>query len=249
MIKDLGFSISEEEILTKCESDIFHELNVLSNLDENEMKEKNSDIKEMITYYSALTQKKEEGREKIYQYSLQILLICITGFGLFLTQLNSINIIRTSDAIASVIVFATLMIIIEQIILTLFIILLYYYQSSFPYPFRTFEQFGNKWKWFYYGNEAITKISTREILVERKIEKTLKPYLDGLKFFIHEYSEEKLKTEIQNNIIQLYLLQVHNYYKNRFHLQLTAIQKNSMIVLVVTVCLAIIWITVSLIFI
>ena len=41
-------------------------------------------------------------------------------------------------------------------------------------------------------------------------------------------SVNDLSNEIVNNIQQLHLLRVHNYYKNKFFLQLTDIQKSSL---------------------
>lgn len=46
------------------------------------------------------------------------------------------------------------------------------------------------------------------------------PYLKGLHYFVVNYSEETLDSELSDNIQQLYLLQVHNYYKNKFFLRL-----------------------------
>jgi len=241
MTEKQSFSKSDEDILNKCKFSITQELNKLTALDQLTKKEKNSDIKKMIEYYTALTQKKEDGREKIYQFSLQLLVICITASGLFLTQNETISRISASNLVYSVIFTVVFLILLEQILFTLIAICLYHYQSSFPYPFRTLEEYGNRWKWFYYGNKEITEISTREIFPETAFNKTIKPYLDGLQFFIHEYTEEDLDKELKNNITQLYLLQIHNYYKNRFHLHLSRIQKYSIVSLIATLVLAILY--------
>ena len=46
---------------------------------------------------------------------------------------------------------------------------------------------------------------------------------------ISEMSEiDQNDEEISNNVQQLYLLQVHNYYKNRFYLQLVRIREWSL---------------------
>lgn len=62
---------------------------------------------------------------------------------------------------------------------------------------------------------------------------TNEPYLRGLHAFLENYRVETLDTEIRNNIQQLYLLQVHNYYKNRFYLQLVSVLKWSVYVTLV----------------
>lgn len=245
MDNNLNLSEFENEIFNECKYSVIHELNVLSNLDDETKKKKNEDIKEMIKYYTALTQKKEEGREKIYQFSLQVLLICITAFGLFITQKSVIDSISASNFIYSIFFITLLLILLEQIFFTILIISLYYYQSSFPFSFKNLKEFGNKWKWFYYGNEEILKMSTREIFIEKKFDKTLKPYLNGLSFFIREYSHEDMDKELKNNVIQLYLLQVHNYYKNRFHLRLSTLQKYSMLGLIAIIFFGILWILIT----
>jgi hypothetical protein len=69
--------------------------------------------------------------------------------------------------------------------------------------------------------------------VSTRSEDTLEPYLRGLEAFAHNYMVEDTDRELVDNIQQLYLLQVHNYYKNRFYLQLIRIREWSIYVTIV----------------
>ena len=105
-----------------------------------------------------------------------------------------------------------------NIFFVFFIIVSYQCQSRFRYPFLKLKKFGNKWKWFYYANPHIQEISRKAVFPSKEFEKTQKPYLEGLREFVKNYREETLDKELSDNIQQLYLLQVHNYYKNKFFL-------------------------------
>ena len=103
------------------------------------------------------------------------------------------------------------------------IIIFHETQSVFEYPFRS-GKYGNKWKWFYYGNKSVLKIKTMPVFPSKRHAQTTIPYLEGLKEFIQNYKDETIDEELSDNIQQLYLLLVHNYYKNQFHSQLTKIR-------------------------
>lgn len=113
-----------------------------------------------------------------------------------------------------------------QISISILIIITYYFQSDFHYPFNDIEEFSNQWKWFYKGNKHIQKIKRCPLYTQKhKESKSNIHYLEGLKLIVDNYTTENLDTDLRNNTIQLYLLQVHNYYKNKFYLQLANIRK------------------------
>ena len=123
------------------------------------------------------------------------------------------------------------------LLMTQFIIIgIYYHQNKSDYVFldHSLKAYANKWKWFYYGNAYI-----KDILYEKKKDPKV-TYAQGLNFLIENYRDENLKTEIANNIQQLYLLQVHNFYKNRYYLVLTKIQQIGSIISLVSAFVALI---------
>ena len=62
-------------------------------------------------------------------------------------------------------------------------------------------------------------ISTRSVFPTSDRSKTAVPYLAGLRDFASNYCQETSDSELRDNVIQLYLRQVHSYYKNRWHLR------------------------------
>ena len=137
---------------------------------------------------------------------------------------------------------ATLSLFIGQILFCLYSAFIYEKQSGFRYPFlwSVVEEYGNKWKWFYYGSKQLQRISTKTIRESKTFGTTVEPYLESFREFINEYRLENLNSEIIDNIQQLHLLRVHNYFKNKFFLQLTDIQKQSLCALPVTAAIGLI---------
>lgn len=203
----------------KLDEEISNKLEELSRLPLELKKEKNDDIKKMINYYISLTDKIEDRRIRIYNFSLQILAISVTALAFLISQERAIKdtYLGCKLFICSIIVVAIL--IVASLISGVF----YQFQSWYRYPFLKERKYGNKWKWFYYGNEKILEMSANPFAGIKKKEQSRENYLKGLLFFISNYKEETLDKEIKDNVQQLYLLQVHNYYKNRFYLQLTKI--------------------------
>lgn len=119
----------------------------------------------------------------------------------------------------------------SQVLFTFILLIIYIFQSYYKYPFTEYGRYANQWKWFYKGNEHITKIDRNIFNKSKQLEKTKIPYLKGLNFFITNYATETLHDEIKSNAIQLFLLQVHNYYKNQFYLALINIQKIGILVI------------------
>ena len=201
--------------LDQLKKGIDEEITSLSKLDIKEKNCKNKDIKSMIQHYLNLTDKMEDRRTRIYNFTLQYLIICSTGVVFIFSQKDNIN---------DFIFYTIITILIIQIISSLIIIFIHEKQSAFRYPFLDLDEYGNKWKWFYYGTESVLKIKTMPVFPSKRPDQTTIPYLEGLKEFIQNYKDETIDKELSDNIQQLYLLLVHNYYKNRFHSQLTKIR-------------------------
>jgi len=196
--------------IEQAEVEIEQEFNALRKLPETEKQKKNEDIKSMIHYFVEETAKIEDRRQKISDLSWQTLGLVVTALGLIGTS-SIIPLLKLPILIIlSVICITSIAKIIE-----------FEAQSRFRYPFLKFPEYSNRWKWFYYGNQYITKISHKpfgfsqdRLLVDELA------YIQGFKFSLTSYSKETIDSEITDNFKQMYLLQVHNYYKNRFYLRL-----------------------------
>jgi hypothetical protein len=193
------------------ETKLLQTISQLSNIGEKELSRKNDDVKRMIDYYNNLTDSVENRRNKIYDFNLQYLAILLTASGV----LYSIK-----DKFADWIWIGVCVLLLTQTFFAALIITLYEIQSKYRYPFLNLPEYGNKWKWFYYGNPFITKIDRDVMFPSSNDENTKIPYLNGLEYFVSNYSKENLGKEFEDNLQQLYLLQVHNYYKNQFYLSL-----------------------------
>jgi len=225
-------NLSEEERnIFEIEKSISQELQLFKDFDKKNKEAKNNDIKSMIRYYINLTNDIEARRTRIHSFTLQMLAICITAIILLHTQ---------SQKIEPILYNIVIWILYVQIIFSFFSAYIYERQSGFNYTFLNLKKYGNKWKWFYYGNKEILKINTNVMKKSKKFNETKEPYLKGFKNFIHNYRKENLYEEILNNLQQLYLLQVHNYYKNKFYLQLTKIRKYSLYSIIVIIIIGII---------
>lgn len=166
------------------------------------------DAKDMIRYYNKITSELENRRMNFVHFVVQYAAILVTGIGL-MVKVGERGPIYT-------IVLGSLII---QFVFAIFAIGLYVYQSYYRYPFLQFK-YGNQWKWFYYGNPYVPKMGIFGMLNHRVREGTRLKYLKGLHYFLDHYLNETIQEETSAALIQLYLLQVHNFYKNRFYLQL-----------------------------
>jgi hypothetical protein len=229
--------------LSDIEGQVSAELASLRGLKLPDLEGKNADIQRMITYYYGMTTAIEERRSKIYDFTLQYLVILLTAFGLVFS-LGS-NIVGWAFYMLS----ALLLI---QAAAALWLIVTYELQSRYRYPFLRLSEHGNRWKWFYYGIPAISKIDRNVFFPRYRDESTTRPYLEGLKFFTSKYAKERLAEEVSDNVQQLYLLIVHNYYKNQFYLSLVRIRLVGLVAsaigatLVLLYWLALPWIAASL---
>ena len=219
---------SRADKVSDMDEDVSVTLNNLTKLNKSELTRKNEDIKEMIGYYNNLTNSVEERRNKIYDFTLQYLAILLTASGIVYSY---------KDKIEGWVLLILATLIFIQSAGAIWIIITYEFQSKFRYPFLKLEKYANKWKWFYYGNPYILKIDRNVFIQSNNDEKNKKPYLEGLKNFVANYSKEKLSDEISDNIQQLYLLQVHNYYKNQFYLSLVRIRLRSLEISILAVAI------------
>ena len=222
-LKNKNKELIEENELKK---EVKQKLKEITQLDDNLKKNKNEDIKQMIKYYRNMTVETEDRRTRLNSVNLQILAISITAIVWIITNCQKFNNIHLGD-IYYIIILSTLIIL---AVTSLFSIFCFSLQSAFKYPFSKLKEFGNQWKWFYLGNEEILNINANIYPFSKKNWKnSAKPYFKGLSIFLNNYEKEDLNKEITDNIKQLYLLQVLNYYKNKFYFQLNKIWAFSVI--------------------
>lgn len=209
---------------------IKEDLNRLSLLPEEQKIKINEDAKKMISYYNNLTDKVEDRRIKITNSSWQKMTIMVATLNLlYLTEFPH------------EILCPIKLIFIINIIFEIIKLIEYIFQSKFVYPFNE-SGFGNRWKWFYYGNEYITKINTNPFISKRNNKEDIENYKKGLHIFLNKYSYETIDKELADNIMQLYLLQVHNYYKNKFYLRLN---KYDLYIIITSIIVIVIYIIIK----
>jgi len=202
--------IEENEI----KKEVKQKLKEITQLEDNLKKNKNEDIKQMIKYYRNMTVETEDRRTRLNSVNLQTLAISITAIVWVITNCQKFDNIHLGD-IYYTFILLTLITLAGTSLISIFCFSL---QSAFKYPFSKLKEFGNQWKWFYLGNEEILNINANlNPLSKKNWKNSLKPYLKGLSIFLNNYEKEDLNKEITDNIKQLYLLQVHNYYKNKFY--------------------------------
>jgi hypothetical protein len=221
----------ETERLRELEDGASAQLERLRGLRAPELARKNEDIKSMISYYNHLTDMVEERRMRIHTFSLQLLAI---SAAIFAVLISGTAWITPADFAFWPLVDSLVVLILASLVSGV----VYELQSGFTYCFLKLEKYGNQWKWFYYGSDEILKISTRPIFATRAPSRTSVPYLAGLRNFVAKYCDEDLQSEVADNIQQLYLVQVHNYYKNRFYLQLTEVWKWALAAVIIIVIVA-----------
>lgn len=227
----------EKKELAQLKNEINKEISSLKNISLTDKKKKNSDIISMIKHYIDMSDKMEDRRGRVRNFTLQMLSIWIAAVVLLIALYFNDNSVFPSNSFYIILVF-----IIIQIFFCIFTSYVYEKQSSFNYPFlwQESKEFGNTWKWFYYGSETLQRINTNPLCVSKNYNRTIQPFLESYKEFIHEYLVEDIDSEISNNIQQLHLLRAHNYYKNNFFLQLTNIQKYSLFVLLISAIISVI---------
>ena len=199
---------------------------------------------QLIEYFENMSSKAEERRSSIYNSAANNLNLIVA----FLTLVVTVNISKTDLFLYFVpaYIFAIL-----SLVNAIVLIIVFWMQSTCKYVTKDarLKDYGNYWKRFYYGNEYITNIST-SLKIHSKVsgsdqnnafdEESVAAYLQGLNFIMEEYVSEDIDTKIEKNIKQLYLMQVHNYYKNRYNLSLTKINNKFTIIKIVLTVVSII---------
>lgn len=194
----------------------------ISELDETAKKEKITDIKHMITVYNTMTNKMEDRRQGIFNVSLQYVAFLIAAIALLQNS-------QLPDSIK----IGIQVFIFTQVIISFFVVVKFILQSNHKFPFLDLE-YSNRWKWFYYGNPDLSNMSSDLILSSEKKQVNKISYLKGLLFYSNRYLKETIDQELEDNLIQLYLLQVHNLYKNKYYLQLTSLREKGIIFSLIT---------------
>lgn len=220
----------------KLKEIISQKLEEITQMKNSAKKNKNEEIKQMIKHYRNMTVEIEDRRTRINHFNLQTLAISVTALALLISNSQKFN----NMQFGNIFYYFTFLIIMVLAISSVISLLFFLSQSAFKYPFLELKEFGNKWKWFYRGNEEILKINANPFSKKKHWNNSLKPYLRGLSIFLTNYKEEDLNKEITDNIQQLYLLQVHNYYKNQFYLQLTRIWEYSLYAIILLIIFAVV---------
>jgi hypothetical protein len=187
---------------------IRNDLSTLTALDKDQKSKINEDVKKMISYYNQLTEQIESRRSRLVESFWQTLTILIAASGLLMAA-----------RITGIFLYPALIIFGIQIIFAIAKLHEYQAQSGFEYPFNN-SDYGNKWKWFYHANPFIKLINPNPFQKKLENQNNLLPYLEGFHLFVENYRNETIDKELHDNIQQLYLLQVHNFYKNKFFLRL-----------------------------
>lgn len=200
--------IKHQDQLLTMDQLINNDYENISALSDEQKNKINNDVKKMIEYYNQRTDQIELRRGRLVEASWQTLTILIAATGLLIASKLSL-IIRGP----------ILIIFIIQIIFALLKLIEFQAQSSYNYPFNM-SSFGNTWKWFYYGNPKFTHINLSPFQSVKSNRKNIIPYLDGFHYFLEKFRKESINTELIDNLQQLYLLQVHNGYKNQFYLRI-----------------------------
>ena len=199
----------------------------ISELNDGEKEEIYRETSELIEYYENMTSKAEDKRSSIYNSAINSSNLIIA----FLTLVITVNVKNSDLSLYFIPVYAFLGL---SLLNALIVMIVYWMQSSCKYVTKDnrLKDYGNYWKRFYYGNEEILKISTslknfNKVSGENQNnafdEESVEAYLCGLNFMVKKFTNETINEKVENNIKQLYLMQVLNYYKNRYNMCLSSI--------------------------
>ncbi len=209
MPKTVESGVPTDAEIVAARSKVDQTLASLHKLSEKKKITKNQDIKEMIRYYNATTKNIEDRRIQIANFSWQTSAVVITALGLTLS-IHMIAILKIPLLILLATILAMSFLKIRE----------YHVQSQSKYIFRRYPEFENNWKWFYYGNKFMTDINPNPFDFEKTTGNDRLLYLDAMDLFAGNYASESIDQELQSNLVQLFILQAHNFYKNRFYLRL-----------------------------
>ncbi len=191
----------------------------LQDLSPQEKRRKHQDVETMIRYYVGLTQSVEDRRNRVCDVTIQYLVVLVAVIGVLAGQ---------RQGMPSWLYVMLMAAVVTQGIFSLYLMYRYEQQSGFRYPFLDYEFHGNQWKWFYRGNPFFQRLQQQGFISCRDPEQARTMYLEGLRDFVYRYSLESLDSDLASDIKQLYLMQVHNYYKNQFYLELVRLRYESM---------------------
>lgn len=215
-------------------SKINNELEKVKQLSKEKKKTIYEETTHLIEYYEKMSSEMENRRTDIYKQSVSKISILIPVF----TTLIGINFKFPSCVLLIVPLYVMFSI---SIINAIIIMVVYMLQSQSKYISKDvrLNDYGNYWKRFYYGNPDILKIDTSVKKFWRYTgysnsnaydEKMVNAYVDGLAFTLKNYATESIDDMVEKNIIHSYLLQVHNYYKNRHQMTLAKINQTCLLI-------------------
>ncbi|MEO0198410.1 MAG: hypothetical protein ABIM18_03925 [candidate division WOR-3 bacterium] len=187
----------------------------------------------MIEFQTSLTQDVERRRENLYHFTY---LLLGGGVAIYSWLFNKVP--------SS---FICYFLAIPYLVPLIFVLILFEVQSGYFYVTkeidrdRNYNVYGNQPNWFYYGNKEILKIKTSLVyslpFFRNKVTGNLDAFLSGLRKSVEEFRKdaESVDVRLEKAIKQFYVLQVHNYYKNRFYLQLNAVRRTWCLLVIVSV--------------
>lgn len=218
----------------------------LDKLDEEKKDEIYKETSDLIKYINSLSLDMDRRRVTIYDDSVKKLSLVVALASVLIT-LNA----KFSELTLFLIPLYTFLL--ASSIGSLIIMFMFWMQSQSKYIFkdRRISHLGNSWKWFYYGNPHTLKIKIRYLRQNRESAqsldgeydtKSVDEYVQGLMYTMKGYIDESIgaTSKVRANIQQLYLMQVHNYYKNRQHMQLASFNERLLKVTLVLVIISII---------
>ncbi len=182
--------------------------------DKIKLNEINEDCIKKISHFISLSKEMDSRSSSIHNFSLNYLILLVMLATLVFSVIDNVW------------KWVPLMIIALQIIMPLIAICRYYWQQKADYIFKreNLNEYSNKCKWFYYGNPHISKIKLNP-KKDKDVDESVLEYMKGLKVLVGNYIGNDIKADVKDNLIQLYLLQVHNYYKNKYYEKLSEVYR------------------------
>lgn len=229
-------------MFNRNEDELKENIRKIGELDDAKKKEIYNETTNLIEYFERMSSEMEKRKESIYNQAVTkiSLLLAFIAVVIGLQQKNSDLFLYFSP----IYVFCA-----GSIANSIIICNAYWKQSQSKYVFKDqrLQKYGNYWKRFYYGNQFILNIDATtennkngsgENLKSKYNDKSVMAYLQGLNYEILQFSSEKQTEMTINNIAHFYMLQVHNYYKNRQHMELVEINKryNKYIIICTLAC-------------
>jgi hypothetical protein len=173
-----------------------------------------SDVKEMIDFVTKRGDAADAERFKYLQSSLQIIGFVLVVFSLVLTGLDKSSGLSASVLVVILSVGLSLSVAVAG---ALIVILMYFAQARFRYPFIYYRQLGNAWRWFYYGNVKANTPEGEFFYRNKEYQQTFaQNYASDLERYASRYVNDSPPEQILEDLRQLFLLNEHDRYKQRF---------------------------------